>query len=693
MTSWMNALAGVLLLAPMALTAQTNPKDVVTLTLTATCHATASMSGQQPAKDEVTLTLTEKAVYRILSDGPTGMQLELIRTANTRSATGGGTATLPPPMPPIVWTYTQPRPVTPTAQGGVYLVTPQGQGHIHFNNFADGAKPSLEYGWAYALEHARQAITFALADIPMPAEMAEPNTDFKKRLEFTFNPKAKSLSTGGHATYSYRLKGADPAIAAMATLDVSYTVTRGEVPEQAEVTVDIAGYDTWIPEAKTDDESKPGNELQVRAWVHKAGDPKTPVDQPAEFTFELYRFGQEKGLCMNWPTNPGDSSKRPDLRILTARNPGLTEGIPELVMRSKGYVKEAKAVLSSFDYAAWGLLKITAKDKDGNALAVHFRQRQDAMIAIPKDEDRNHIADAWQDSYGMMGLPAEWDDTEIPGQLVRGDGVPLFAEYRGFVVRTADGHAHTRLNPREKVHFVIDPQNLFDTNRWWEASRIRAYKVLQPWTKNRVVDIHRGFGGTETEGKWATHIEEDTTAVTENQPEEALKELRQQWAVSEGAGPVWIGTPKNVEVSRIYTGRIRYTLKWIRAQMLRSLKAPASADDREEAAWLMSLGIPRDKLIGRLEALTPADLEPLVKPLVAWMAIHESAHACGVNGHLNAKGEEDEAASGKRVPDCPMQYMDWKEKRRLVLFGALGGTGKFCNDRTHRCWQSLTTKW
>lgn len=683
MFRWMKLSPLALFLAPITLLAQPSSKDMVTLTLTATCTASAKRADPDlPMKDSLTLTLNEQASYRILGQGVNGLELAQLHLRNNRSASGGGTQGLPssPMLKPVSWTYTQTRPTSSTPFGGVYIDSRHGRGRIEVYGLSDGVKASDDSWGAPALAAAGM-------------DFSPPGPEFKKNLEFTFDPKASTFSRGGRATHTYTFTSPDGKSSWMATLQVSYTVSRGEVPEQAEVTVEIPGYDTWVPEATTDDESRPGNELQVRAWVHKAGDPKTPVDKPAEFTFELYRFGQEKGLCMNWPTNPGESSRRPDLRILTSRNPGLAEGIPELVMRSKGYVKEAKAVLSSFDYAAWGLLKITAKDREGNELAVNFRQRKDAMISIPRDEDRNHIADAWQEARGVMGLSAEWDDTDIPGQLIRGDGVPLFAEYRGFVVHTTGGHTHTRLNPKEKVHFVIDPHNVFDTNRWWEASKIRAYKVLQSWTKNRVVDIHRGFGGMETEGKWATLIEEDTSVVNENQPEKALKKLRSQWAVSEGAGPVWIGTPKNVEVSRIFTGRIRYTLKWIQAKMLRSLKAPASADDREEAEWLLTLGIPKDKLVARLETMTPADLESLVKPLVAWMAIHENAHACGVNGHLNAKGEEDEKPSGARVPDCPMQYMDWKEKRRLVLFGERGGAGKFCSDKAHRCWQSLTTKW
>jgi hypothetical protein len=308
-------------------------------------------------------------------------------------------------------------------------------------------------------------------------------------------------------------------------------------------------------------------------------------------------------------------------------------------------------------------------------------------IPLPRDEDNNRIADAWQEEKGVTGLPEEWDEAEVRGQSVKGDGLSLYQKYRGFVTATAGGRSHVRLEPHEKSHFVIDAQGIFDESRWLAASGIRTYKVLSSWTTDRQVDINRGFGGGR--GKWAVKVEQDDSKVNEGLSAGELSTMRQQWGFTKGIGDKW--TPKTVEFSRVYTGRIRYHLRWLRDKMLRSLQAPTSEDDRMEGAWLLTLGLPRDDLISKLKGMSEAELEPLVKPLAAWVVIHENGHACGLNGHLDTNGEESDLCT-PYVPDCPMQYMTWQDKRRLVLFGQFGGQGRFCDVEPHRCWRDLSPK-
>jgi hypothetical protein len=148
-----------------------------------------------------------------------------------------------------------------------------------------------------------------------------------------------------------------------------------------------------------------------------------------------------------------------------------------------------------------------------------------------------------------------------------------------------------------------------------------------------------------------------------------------------------------VEFCRIYPGRIFYTLQWLKADMLRCLRAPnpQDVDDREQAAWLMALGIPMDQLVQRIQGVTDASLQAVTARLVTWVAIHEGGHACGLEGHLNGAKIED-AACANPVSSCPMQYMDRWAKRRLVLFGEVPGTGTFCNSSPHHCYRHLTSK-
>jgi hypothetical protein len=462
-----------------------------------------------------------------------------------------------------------------------------------------------------------------------------------------------------------------------------------KVPDLGEVAVEVEGYDDWIPEANIDDETKSGNEIHVRAWVCKTGEPKTPLDQTATITFELEKVGREKGVCANWPTEPGQSVNYPDLRILENKNPDLEQINLYEEAKTRKRVKEAKLVLSSFDYGAWCILKVKAEDKDGNPIKVIYPQRKDSTnISIPKDEDHNRIADAWQKQNGVTGLGADWDEATVPNQDIKGDGLSLYQKYRGFVVATAGGKEYIRLKPREKAHFVIDPQGIFDVDRWWSASSIRAYKVPAKWTKDRQVDINRGFAGLN--GKWATKIIEDATAVDESAPAAELKNIRANWGNSEGLGNNSGWTPKEVDVCRVFSGRIRYNLRCLREEMIQWLKTPGAVD-REKADWLKTTGLPKDELISRLEGVSDSDLEPLVRLCVALTAIHECAHTCGVNGHPGDSGGEAVVPKNK-VPDCPMQYLNWQDKYKLILFGEIGGQGKFCDADPQRCWRHLTTK-
>jgi len=84
------------------------------------------------------------------------------------------------------------------------------------------------------------------------------------------------------------------------------------------------------------------------------------------------------------------------------------------------------------------------------------------------------------------------------------------------------------------------------------------------------------------------------------------------------------------------------------------------------------------------------EIRGLVKPGERWLAIHELCNGVGVDGHLKG-GVEDEECDN-RVPSCSMQYMTWQEKRRYLLFGELGGTGKLCGQAPHSCWEQVNPK-
>lgn len=485
----------------------------------------------------------------------------------------------------------------------------------------------------------------------------------------------------------------------------SVTVTAhlyAELEDPGEVDVEVLDdYDSWTPQGNLDDENRSGNSIRLKAKVRATGLPGEAANRTAQLFFELAEVSAEPGVCLNWPLKPAGAQG--DLRLVAGENPSLTpdpQGLEDFNLKSKGLVKEAVVKVSAFDFGAWGLLKVRAEDKAGRPLKVTYRGKVKNALALPKDEDHNHIADAWQEAKGVFGLPSNWDEAEVAGQDKKGDGLTLYQKYRGLVVLGSGGRSHLRPEPREKVHFVIDPAGLVDLGRLQAATGLRPYKVLEAWTRDRQVDVHAGHA--KGPGKFASAIQKDLSVVDESSvkadPEQnktradVANDMRAQWAKSEGLiGEPW--TPRRVDGIVVFSGRIHDKLCRIRDRMLADLRHPEQPEARDGVAWMEGLGMgPKEKAQTQkqLEALSDQAIWALVKPVESWLAIHELSHAVGVDGHTT-DGKEDEDCAN-RVPACPMQYNTWQEKRRYLLFGELGGTGKLCNQAPHHCWRQVSPK-
>jgi hypothetical protein len=570
---------------------------------------------------------------------------------------------------------------------GVNANTPGDVGSVWVRRTADGAilrvnlpeVSDLDLGAFYGVHDANANMTREQRDNYLTWKLSEAELGNWENLNKGQSGGAPGLGNGEHWEYS-----------------ASVTA---RIPDLGEVAVEIDDYDEWIPEGNVKNASQAGNEITVRAWVCKTGDPETRVSRTAVITFELEKVGQEKGVCANWPYDLENRTMRPDLAIDEDRNRNLEMVILDREAKTKGPVKEAKAVVSAFDYGAWGVLKVTARDKDGKPIRVVYRQRKDSSdISIPKDEDHNHIADAWQEEQGAVGLPADWDEAAVSGQDVKGDGLSLYQKYRGLVVLDdAGGERYVRLDPKEKAHFVIDPDGLLDVNRWFEATGIRAFKVLEKWTNARQVDRNRGFAGLN--GKWASKIVNRVSPNDADRSPDEMITVQENWGTSVpvAAGvnkPIW--TPKDVEECRVYVDRIGYDLRFMKANIEKCLTAPVSPREKARGQWLMTLGLTRREILDRLAGINDAGLEALVKKLARQVAIHECAHSCGVNGHLernNLKDRPKETVDSEvRVTDCPMQYCSWGEKCRMLLLGEMFGDGRLCDADPQHCWRHVSSK-
>jgi hypothetical protein len=158
---------------------------------------------------------------------------------------------------------------------------------------------------------------------------------------------------------------------------------------------------------------------------------------------------------LNWPRE-GKSDF--DLKIQPEVNDQLKVASDGQSAESKGNLKESSVIITSYDWGAYGKLKVTAIYEDGHEEEAHVEgDASKGALTIPKDDKGNHIADFWEKHYAGGKSDAKADDDLVPiGDSHQGDGLSLYEEYRGFRVQGE----HIRTNPILKDLFIYDPENL-----------------------------------------------------------------------------------------------------------------------------------------------------------------------------------------------------------------------------------------
>ncbi len=338
-----------------------------------------------------------------------------------------------------------------------------------------------------------------------------------------------------------------------------------DVTEEMQVTLDLwvpdyeavmeaEGYDDWMPEGSLSGrEDEAGGLIKVSVKLQLKGKPDVPVTQRATFRIELQDVSSEPGVALNWP--PKDQVKStPDLGIEQQWNPMLkltgqtwetkgSEAAKEAETKKKD--TQVRVFISSFDWGAWGTLKLTADTEDGQHLVAHLKNDPSVEeLKIPKDSDGNHIADAYKKQYGVEpGAAAESDRdaTEPTGNGFVGDGISLYEKYRGFVVTNVQGTTrHVRLNPTKKALFVDTewPELEPGIELFRAASGLAVYEINDDEMDDKhVINFN---------SKTAHAVDQHGLWLTEGPLDERLA------GRSYGIGP-----PKNVERVVIYYDRKR----------------------------------------------------------------------------------------------------------------------------------------
>jgi hypothetical protein len=269
-----------------------------------------------------------------------------------------------------------------------------------------------------------------------------------------------------------------PTIGGSIQGSASVSVTVEFIPDQnspweaiIEETPDVKpAYEDWIPlGGKDDTDENPGNSLPVHVYL-RAKDGSGKIPPLAKYSFFLKDVSREPGISMNFPHRsvPAylDDAERPfDLRI----QPGdrMTPSEVGQLTETDEMVAEAGVGINSYDYGSYGKLRVVAQTSDGFTLVAHPKDQPDVdFLSIPKDDNLNHVADAWEKQTNVFGLNLKEDSNRAispayAGQSADGDGISFYEKYRGFN-DSFDGthYAYERLDPHFKYLFIRNPDGL-----------------------------------------------------------------------------------------------------------------------------------------------------------------------------------------------------------------------------------------
>lgn len=230
-------------------------------------------------------------------------------------------------------------------------------------------------------------------------------------------------------------------------------------------------YQAWIPEGPRLDggsvKDKDGNALAVQLVLRDATT-KQPVAKAYDATVTL-ASSRIPGVAMNYPPL-ADSDNAYDLYFAKAANhDGAPAGKDAQMLVIGKRTGPAALAITARDYGAFGTLAavVNVDGKPVPVRAVALGKETDTL-AIPRDDDRNHIADQWEEDANILGkaYPPTWDEEAEPALFTPGDGYSLYDEYRGFYLQpgtTEDGGPangkgtpakHLRLSPRKRELLV-----------------------------------------------------------------------------------------------------------------------------------------------------------------------------------------------------------------------------------------------
>lgn len=248
-------------------------------------------------------------------------------------------------------------------------------------------------------------------------------------------------------------------------------------------------YPSWMPQAGNDEKTM-GNDIDVGIVAHTKGDPSLkPPKEVLKYKITLEDTSKEKGVDSNWP-DPHDATTDYDMKIDPLNGwIKVTDEKGQSAETKQEGLTEFRVTINSYDWGGYTKLKVVAELEGGQTVVAHVRGHSDQdFLSIPKDDNQNHIADWWENVFGLKNADASADDDKTPlGDGHKGDSIALYDEYRGFHINGK----HERLSPEIKDLFILDVNKL-GAGIYADATGVSVHLInTSEWyPKNGAANIH-----------------------------------------------------------------------------------------------------------------------------------------------------------------------------------------------------------
>ncbi len=291
---------------------------------------------------------------------------------------------------------------------------------------------------------------------------------------------------------------------------VSYDLHESGSAETEVELVPADEYPEWMPQADKDEKTI-GNDIDVGIVAHAQGDPSLkPPKKVLKYTITLEGTSQEKGVDCNWP-DPSSATTDYDMKI----DPDngwikVTDAKGQAAETKQEGLTEFRVTINSYDWGGYTRLKVVAQLEDGSTVVAHVRGHSDQdSLSIPKDDNNNHIADAWEHQFNLKNTDASADDDDKPdGDGHNGDSIALYDEYRGFHI--GGKGKHERLSPETKDLFIIDEDDL-GSGVYSQASGVSVHLIqIGEWfQKAGARNTHVVTGNSHYGDVYALYLEKE----------------------------------------------------------------------------------------------------------------------------------------------------------------------------------------